>query len=175
VDTVDAGTLIILHLAGRPWHCALAVNKEWMLHTLEGVNACLERMDSMVWNGRIEGFTNMASELMIPVTARPHPMSMETVHAEFPAGLTIAEILGPEAKACRVEMGGMTIPEESWSLIRPKPGHAIIIMRFSQGGSDKSIFRIIAFAVLAIGVVAISGGALLGASLFSCDSQLSQV
>jgi len=56
VDTVDAGTLIILRLAGRPWHCALAVNKEWMLHTLEGVNACLERMDSMVWNGRIEGF-----------------------------------------------------------------------------------------------------------------------
>lgn len=95
----------------------------------------------------------------IPVTARPHPMSMEIVQAEFPAGLSIAEILGPEAKACRVEIGGMTIPEEWWPRIRPKPGHAVIITRFPEGGSAKSIFRIIAFAALAIGVVAITGGA----------------
>lgn len=98
---------------------------------------------------------------IIPVHARPHPMSMEVFHAEFPAGLTIAEILGPEAKSCHVEIGGMTVPEEWWIHVRPKPGHAVVITRYPQGGSSaKSIFRIIAFAALAIGVALISGGAL---------------
>jgi hypothetical protein len=56
VEAPSAGSLVILKVAGRPWHCAIAVNDAWFLHTLSGVNACLERFDSMVWNGRIEGF-----------------------------------------------------------------------------------------------------------------------
>lgn len=55
VEKAEAGTLVILRLAGRPWHCAVAVNEHWMLHALVGTNVCLERMDSMVWNDRIEG------------------------------------------------------------------------------------------------------------------------
>lgn len=50
------GTLVILRIAGRPWHCAIAVNKDWFMHILFGANACLERFDSMVWSDRIEGF-----------------------------------------------------------------------------------------------------------------------
>jgi cell wall-associated NlpC family hydrolase len=56
VEAPEAGTLIILRLAGRPWHCAIAVNKDWMLHAVVGSNVCLERMDSMVWSDRIEGY-----------------------------------------------------------------------------------------------------------------------
>lgn len=95
----------------------------------------------------------------IAVTARPHPMTMEIVHAEFPVGLTVREILGPEAKACHVEIGGMTIPPEWWTHVRPKPGHAVIITRYPEGGNAKSILRIVAFAALAVGVALISGGA----------------
>jgi probable lipoprotein NlpC len=50
-----AGVLVILRLAGRPWHCALAVDNEWFLHAVIGSNVCLERFDSMVWSDRIEG------------------------------------------------------------------------------------------------------------------------
>ena len=56
VDKATEGTLVILRLAGRPWHCAIAVNGEWMLHALVGSDVCLERMDSMVWSDRIEGY-----------------------------------------------------------------------------------------------------------------------
>lgn len=56
VPEATAGTLVILKLAGRPWHCAIAVNREWMLHAVMGSNVCLERIDSMVWNDRIEGY-----------------------------------------------------------------------------------------------------------------------
>jgi cell wall-associated NlpC family hydrolase len=60
VETPEAGTLVILRLAGRPWHCAIAVNKDWMLHALMGSDVCLERLDSMVWSDRIEGYYRRA-------------------------------------------------------------------------------------------------------------------
>ncbi|MDW5266922.1 MULTISPECIES: host specificity factor TipJ family phage tail protein [Acidobacteriaceae] len=82
---------------------------------------------------------------------------MEIVHAEFPAGLTVAEILGPAATACNVEIGGMTIPPEWWTHIRPKAGHAVMITRFPEGGNGKTILRIVAFAALAVGVILTAG------------------
>jgi hypothetical protein len=99
----------------------------------------------------------MSATEMIPVHARPHPLSMEIVHAEFELGSTVREIVGPEAKACRVEIGGMTIPEEWWVHIRPKAGIAVVITRYPQGGSAKNVFRIIAFAALAVGVALTAG------------------
>jgi hypothetical protein len=56
VDGAAAGTLVILRVAGRPWHCAVAADGQWMLHTLQNVNVCMERMDSQVWRNRIEGY-----------------------------------------------------------------------------------------------------------------------
>lgn len=96
---------------------------------------------------------------IIPVTARPHPFSMETVYAEFPAGQSLAEILGPHARACRMEVAGIEIPPEWYAHIRPKAGVPVVIVRFPEGGaSAKSIFRIIAFAALAVGVAFITAG-----------------
>ena len=96
----------------------------------------------------------------LTIIARPHPLSMKTVHAEFALGSTIREIVGLDAVACRVEMGGMTIPEEMWGHVRPRSHVAVVITRFPQGGAGKAIFRIIAFAALAVAVVATAGGAL---------------
>lgn len=50
------GAIVILLVAGRPWHCGLVVNKDWMVHTLKGIDVCIERFDSMAWRNRIEGF-----------------------------------------------------------------------------------------------------------------------
>ncbi len=105
------------------------------------------------------------------VLARPHPLHTDLVRCDFPVGSSIAEMVG-EARLCRVEVGGMTIPEEWWPRIRPHAGIAVHITRYPQGGSVKSILRIVAFAALAVGVIAITGGAaaiglpgLLGGSL----------
>lgn len=49
------GDLIILRLAARPWHCAVAVGDGWMIHVLQDVGVCCERLSSPVWRNRIEG------------------------------------------------------------------------------------------------------------------------
>ena len=51
----QAGAIIILRLLGRPWHCAIAVDRRWMLHVVRGANVVLERVDSWVWRNHIEG------------------------------------------------------------------------------------------------------------------------
>lgn len=58
----QAGDLLSLKIAGRPWHCGIMVNDEQFLHwpppgrhgreTL----SCLERLDAPVWGRRVEGF-----------------------------------------------------------------------------------------------------------------------
>jgi probable lipoprotein NlpC len=55
VHEATAGTIILLRLQGRPWHCAIAVDRRWMLHVVSGANVVLERMDSWVWRNHIEG------------------------------------------------------------------------------------------------------------------------
>jgi cell wall-associated NlpC family hydrolase len=56
VTTPAPGDLVILRLAGRPWHCAVAVGGDWMLHVVEGVNTVVEQFSRPLWKNRIEGF-----------------------------------------------------------------------------------------------------------------------
>lgn len=54
--------LVILAIARRPWHCGIVVAPGWFVHcppphrgetqTL----SCCERLDSMTWRNRVEGF-----------------------------------------------------------------------------------------------------------------------
>lgn len=48
--------VVILRLAGRPWHCGVIVAEDWMLHALSDVGVVLEKVSSPVWRNRVEGF-----------------------------------------------------------------------------------------------------------------------
>lgn len=50
------GDIVILRLAGHPWHCGLVVGGDWMMHMLKDVNVALERFTGPVWRNRVEGF-----------------------------------------------------------------------------------------------------------------------
>lgn len=60
-DRPRSGDLLILKIAGRPWHCALMVNAAMFLHwpppDKQGrqLLSCIERLDSPHWARRIEG------------------------------------------------------------------------------------------------------------------------
>jgi cell wall-associated NlpC family hydrolase len=62
VTTPQAGDLLSLRIAGRPWHCALLVNDRQFLHWpppgKDGrqLLSCIERLDAPHWARRIEGF-----------------------------------------------------------------------------------------------------------------------
>lgn len=55
-----AGALVIIQLAGRPWHCGTMLNARWMLHSLPRINSVCERIDGLTWARRIVGFYRAA-------------------------------------------------------------------------------------------------------------------
>ena len=50
------GDIVVVKIAGRPWHCGVAVGGDWMMHILKGVNVGLEHFTREPWRNRIEGF-----------------------------------------------------------------------------------------------------------------------
>jgi hypothetical protein len=54
----EPGDLVIINLAGRPFHCGVFVAQpDWMLHALEGTDVVLEQLSRPMWAkaNRIEG------------------------------------------------------------------------------------------------------------------------
>lgn len=63
-DTFD---LVILSIARRPWHCGLVVAPGLFLHCppphrdSRQTLSCVERLDSITWRNRLEGFYRLQS------------------------------------------------------------------------------------------------------------------
>lgn len=55
VDRPQPFDLLILRIAGRPWHCGLVVARNRFLHWAPKQTSCIERMDAPMWARRIEG------------------------------------------------------------------------------------------------------------------------
>lgn len=54
-DRREPGSLLILRIAGRPWHCGLIVAPNFFLHWAPNTTSCMERLDSPMWSRRIAG------------------------------------------------------------------------------------------------------------------------
>lgn len=105
----------------------------------------------------------MSETQALTVIAKPHPLAGEVVMAEFPIGSTLAEIVGPDAICCRVEIDGQEIAPEWWPRIRPKKDTPVLITRFPQGHVGvKDILRLVAFAALAVVTYGVASGAIFG-------------
>jgi probable lipoprotein NlpC len=51
----QAGDLLILKIAMRPWHCGLMLSGLHFLHAAPGDSTVIERLDTPRWARRIEG------------------------------------------------------------------------------------------------------------------------
>lgn len=52
----QAGDIVILNVGNRPWHCGLVVADNLFLHIQPGTTSNMERLDSLQWRNRIEGY-----------------------------------------------------------------------------------------------------------------------
>jgi cell wall-associated NlpC family hydrolase len=56
VDSPQRGDVVILRVMGQPDHIGVMVDQHQMLHCMDGTNACIERLNSRRWKGRVCGF-----------------------------------------------------------------------------------------------------------------------
>lgn len=56
VEVPEAGDLIMLRIAGRPWHCGLFAVPGLMLHAIDRRLSGMDRIDSLRWSSRVMGY-----------------------------------------------------------------------------------------------------------------------
>jgi hypothetical protein len=55
VDQPREYDVVLMRVAGHPVHCGIALSDVWMLHTMRGHGAALERYMGAKWRSRIHG------------------------------------------------------------------------------------------------------------------------
>ena len=53
---VQAGDLVVLRIAGHPWHCGVMLDRVKFLHIERGANVCRDDVTSLRWAKRVDGF-----------------------------------------------------------------------------------------------------------------------
>lgn len=53
---VQAGDLVVLRIAGHPWHCGVMLDRHKFLHIEIGANVCRDDVTSVRWAKRVDGF-----------------------------------------------------------------------------------------------------------------------
>lgn len=51
-----AGDLVMLRIAGRPWHCGVVAAPGLMLHVIDHSRSGIERLNGLRWSRRIIGY-----------------------------------------------------------------------------------------------------------------------
>jgi hypothetical protein len=100
-------------------------------------------------NEMMNEVTSNADGQTFHVVAKPHPFDCETVICQFRHGLTIAEALGEHAShSAQVILGGVEVPRELWSKVRPRIGMPVEVILYPQGGNGGKVLRIVAIVAL---------------------------
>lgn len=56
VQVPERGDLVLLKVLGEPGHIGIMVSPDEMLHCMGGTDACIERLSSARWRGRVIGY-----------------------------------------------------------------------------------------------------------------------
>lgn len=56
VNQPKTGNVVVLKIGGRPCHVGIYLERNRMIHTVKGINSCIERLDGPKWKNRIDGY-----------------------------------------------------------------------------------------------------------------------
>ncbi|TAL87581.1 MAG: hypothetical protein EPN74_00815 [Rhodanobacter sp.] len=100
----------------------------------------------------------------VTVMAKPHALRQELVQAQFPAGQTLAQMLGEDAdELLRVTINSVDVPRKVWGHLKPRAGSTVHVRMGIQGGNGGKVLRTVALVALAAAAMYITMGGAAGA------------
>jgi cell wall-associated NlpC family hydrolase len=60
VESPAAFDAVLFSISGLPLHCGVMVDPARFLHSRQGINSCIQRVDGMAWRNRVLGFYRYA-------------------------------------------------------------------------------------------------------------------
>ena len=103
-----------------------------------------------------------------PAVVKPHPLTSDTSVAYMREGMTLRDVIGPDATdSLRIEVGGVDVPAHMWDKVRPRAGTPVHVTVVPQGGNGGKWLRVVLLIVIAVVTYGIGGYAGLAASAAS--------
>jgi len=103
-----------------------------------------------------------------PAVVKPHPLTSDTSVAYMREGMTLRDVIGPDATdSLRIEVGGIDVPAHMWDKVRPRAGTPVHVTVVPQGGNGGKWLRVVLLIVIAVVTYGIGGYAGLAASAAS--------
>lgn len=160
VGELQVGDCGLFRIGGREHHVGMIVARGLMLHALEGIDSCVQRLDDPEWEKRFIAFYRYCGPVRL--AARPRVFSSDRIDQAIPHGLSIAEMLEVTGIAntamVHVAIGDKLVPRESWSKVKPKPGRIVTVtvtpLGGGGGGNKDTLKVVLTIAVMAAGIAA---------------------
>ena len=103
-----------------------------------------------------------------PAVVKPHPLTSDTSVAYMREGMTLRDVIGPDATdSLRIEVGGVDVPAHMWDKVRPRAGTPVHVTVVPQGGNGGKWLRVVLLIIIAVVTYGIGGYAGLAASAAS--------
>lgn len=56
VDTPQEHDVVVFNIAGIPIHVGVMISQTHFIHATKNINCCIEKIDSLMWRNRVEGY-----------------------------------------------------------------------------------------------------------------------
>ena len=155
-QTPQPGDVVVLRILGGLNHVGVIAAPGTFLHVRAGHTATIERLDSGLWQHRVEGIyryqAGFCLDLPVSVSGIAHPLRTARVDGQVPAGMSLAEIAqwmrgqthvpAELSRSAIIMVNGEVIPVEKWEVMRPLPGAHVAYRAVAQGDYWRTVMNI---------------------------------
>jgi hypothetical protein len=161
VEHPQTGDLCLFKILGEPSHIGIYIGDAKFLHSREGKDSVIERLDNPKWFNRLEGYYRYTEKLsIIPVVGSPNPLQwnqlVEAAHEgttaeNFAKYISVKYKLSSEAQQRLILLvDGRVIPQSKWSTTYFTRDNVVNYKVVAQGRDGKRIALTLAVIVAAV-------------------------
>ena len=162
VESPKSGDLCVFNILGEPSHIGIYIGENKFLHSREGKDSVIDRLDSSQWIRRLEGFYRYTEKFsLLPITGMPNPLEWNKIvefaqpgaNAQGFANYLAAKYKLSEGfkKRLVLMVDGVPIPQELWASTyfteKSVVNYKVVAL---GGGSAGRMFAFFAVVVAAI-------------------------
>lgn len=163
-DTPQTGDLCLFKIMGEPSHVGIYIGGDKFLHSRDGKDSVIERLDNPMWFRRLEGFYKYTEKFnLIPAVGSPNPLQWNQLVEAVQEGanaLAFAHYLSAKYKFSEeyqkrlvLFIDGVVVPREQWETTYFTKDSVVNYKVIVQGRDGKrlAVFAAVIVAALVLG------------------------
>ena len=179
VQVPELYDLCVFNIYGEPAHVGVYVGNGSFIHSRDGSDVAIEKINSPLWKKRLDGYFRYKPEDGIQVLGAPHPLKLMKAVEWTAAGTTVqnlADFISTKYQLSNrisnrlvIVVDGIPIPQKLWTTTVLQEGQSITYRSIAEGRQGLRLALTLAIVVVAakFGLAGAVGSALTGAAATS--------